>query len=243
MNAFSRSSVPRSVLWISVILVVVILSCQGSDEGEPAKSIEQLREELIDLQALQAVLEARIELGSEQDSYLILDLPERELRLELQGVDLARYPIREISMNRRTRSISQDTARISFCQHPFALQRDRWYEQVRTLALKDSTAIGSLPDTTGELARQITRSRVLALLDFDRDLVVALHGTRNPRNVFDHFLASLSSIARWVRPGSGEGRRAWKRTSTTFIELRMEPAAVRSLAPNLREGTRLILRF
>jgi hypothetical protein len=206
-------------------------------------SIDQLHEEVVDLRAKQAALRARLELSGEQDPYLILDLARRELRLELQGVTLVRHPVREIALSRRARRISTDTTRIAFCETPFTLERDRWYERARTLALKDSTVIGSRPDTTGRLAERIVRSRILALLDFDRDLVVAAHGTRPPHNLFDHFAASLRSIWLLFTSGSGEGWRLWKRGKDVFIELRMEPAAVRSLAPNVSAGTRLIVLF
>jgi hypothetical protein len=226
-----------------ITVAIQLASCGRQSPEQSRLTRDELWQEYVGEQAVRAVLRARLDLSRQNEPYRILARPQRELRLELGGVTLTRYAIREAGLNRRAKSISRDTTGIEFCEVPFTLGRDRWYEDAQTLALKDTTVIRSRPDTTGKLAEQIHRARVLSLLQFDRDLVLALHGTRAPRSVFDRLIATLRAMGLVIRLDRGEWGRLWQRRGSVFVEVRMEPVDVRSLAPNLGPGTRLILRF
>lgn len=234
----------RRHIFVSVacLIFLLIIGCSdGSDIGTLSSS--ELREEYNRLRAVNAVLRARVSLSKHNEPYLIVDLPEREVRLELQGMVLTRAPIDGVKLNRQAKSISRDTTRVAFCETPFVLEEEGWYEHARTLALKDSTAVMSSPDTTGKLTEKVRKARVISLLHFDRNLVVALNGRHRPSSIFARLGGWFSSVWHLVRPGSGEWPLRKVRREKILVELRMEPGMVRTLAPNLREGTRLVLLF
>lgn len=189
------------------------------------------------------MLRARLSLGKQNEPYVILDLPALEVRLELQGVSLVKVPIRKIDLNRLASGISRDTTHIGFCEVPFVLKRDQWFEDVPTLALKDSSAVMSRPDTTGTLVNQIRTASVLSILHFDRNLVVALDGNIPPPSRIDRWKDRFRKWRLSFSPRTPEGQLAQERRRTVMLRLEMEPASVRTLAPNLTTGTKLILRF
>ncbi|MBM3287660.1 MAG: hypothetical protein FJY88_09985 [Candidatus Eisenbacteria bacterium] len=200
-------------------------------------------EELLRHRAENAVLKARLALSKEPLPYMILDLPLREVRLELQGVTLTKFPLRRVVLNRLAREISVDTTRISFCEVPFVLQQEKWFEEVPTLALKDSAAVASSPDTTGALAERIRTARVLAMLTFERNLVIGLHGNIPPESRGERWRLSLKTFWRSMKKGTAEWALRRERRESLLVEIEMEPALVRSLAPNLTDGTKLVLLF
>lgn len=211
--------------------------------GGQSDSGDEIYSEYVRQRAVNAVLRARLTLSKEALPYLILDLPEQEMRLELQGVILSRFPARKVRLNHLAKEISRDTTRIAFCEVPFELQHDRWFEKAKTLALKDTSAVMSSPDTTGALAEAIRTSPILALLRFDRNLAVALNGDVPPESLWERVKKKVRSWWNLYRKGTPEGSLRVQRRDTVSIELEMEPAEIRSLAPNLTEGTRLVLRF
>jgi hypothetical protein len=189
------------------------------------------------------MLRARLSLGKQTEPYLILDLPAREIRLELQGVSLVKVPVRKVDLNRLASGVSRDTTHIGFCEVPFVLQRDQWFEEVRTLALKDSSAVMSRPDTTGTLVQQIRTAAVLSILHFDRNLVLALDGNIPPPSRIERWKKWFRELRESFRPETPEGQLAREKRRSVMLRLDMEPASVRTLAPNLTVGTKLILRF
>lgn len=205
--------------------------------------MDELYDEYIRMRAIHSVLVARLNLSKQSDAYLVLDLPEREVRLELQGVTLTRVPAREIEMNRLAKEISRDTTRIGFCEVPFVLQQDRWFEEIPTIAVKDTAAVMSTPDTTGALAERIRTAPVLALLRFERNFVLALNGELPPTGRVERWKKSLRTLWRSYRPHTAEAALRQERRKSVLVEFDMEPALVRSLAPNLTKGTKLVLRF
>ena len=233
----------RSV-WIAVCVVLLTgFACSGNrEEAQPAGSAS-IRAEYDRLRAANAVLRARLSLAKLEEPYLILNVPEKEVRLELQGVVLTRSPIRELRLNRRAQRVSRDTTRIAFCEVPFVLRNDHWYEDTPTLALKDSAAVMSRPDTTGRLVEQIRQARVLALLGFDRDLAIAIDGQIPPTSLRGRLRGWLEDVWPPLRSGSGGSPLQAMRRKEVLVELHMDPGLVRSLAPNLQQGTRLVLQF
>jgi hypothetical protein len=215
----------------------------ASAQKAPAKSHAELEEDYIRARAKNAVYRARLSLQKENQPYLIIDIPEREVRLELQGVTLTRVPVRETRLNPLAREISHDTTRIAFCEVPFQLQDDRWYEDIPTLALKDSSAVMDRPDTTGALVERIRSTPILSLLSFDRNLVVAFNGYLEPTSSWDRFRQWTRRFWDRLRAGSAQAKLIGKRRESILVEVQMEPAQVRSLAPTLTEGTKLVLRF
>jgi hypothetical protein len=219
------------------------IASTGSSSDPPAQSSENVRDQYYRLRAENAMLHARLALGKETEPYLILDVPAREMRLELQGVSLIHVPVREIVLNRLAGGVSSDTTHIGFCEVPFVLQRDQWFEEVRTLALKDSSAIMNRPDTTGTLVRQIRTASVLSVLHFDRNLVIALDGNIPPPSRIERWKKWFRQLRESFRPETPEGQLAREKRRSVMLRLDMEPASVRTLAPNLTVGTKLILRF
>jgi hypothetical protein len=217
------------------------VACSGLTPQQPES--EELRRELDRLRFANAVLRTRLAVAADDEPYVVLDLPERELRLEFRGLVLSRSVIAKVKLNRRARRISGDTTRIGFCRLPFHLRQEGWYEDVPTLALKDSTVVMSQPDTTGLLAEQIHRARILGLLRFDRDLAVALTGRSPPASVAGHVKTWLLNALRPLWPGSGVWQLRTARREAILLELMMDPVLVRSLAPSLKDGTRLVLEF
>lgn len=226
---------------VALLVLVACVSAATAQEVRPSK--DDLYQEYVHMRAINAVLLARLNLSKQSDAYLILDLPEREVRLELQGVTLTRVPAREIKLNRLAREISRDTTRIAFCEVPFVLQHDKWFEEIPTLAAKDTAAVMSAPDTTGALAERIRTAPVMALLQFERNLVLVLKGEIPPTGRLERWKNSLRSAWRSLRPQTAEASLREERRRSVLIEFDMEPALVRSLAPNLTKGTKLVLRF
>jgi len=204
---------------------------------------KQLYDEYLQLRAANAVLKARLSLSKQNDPYLILDIPEKTLRLELKGVMLTTVPIKKITLGRLARGIPGDTTRLDFCEVPFVLQKDQWFEEVPTLALKDTTAIRDRPDTTGTLTRQIRNASILALLEFERNLVVALDGHIPLPSRWERWKGEVRALWRSFRSGTPEAQLREYRKRSILIYLDLEPAQVRSFAPNLTAGTKLVLRF
>ncbi len=227
----------------AVVLILIALGAVPSTAQEDAPSRDELYGEYVRLRAVNAVLVARLALSKQEEPYLILDIPEKEVRLELQGVTLTSVPAREIELNRLAREISRDTTRIGFCEVPFVLQQDRWFEEVPTLAAKDTAAVMSSPDTTGALAERIRTAPVLALLRFERNLVLALRGEIPPASRLERWKVSLRRFWRSLRSSTAEGALRVERRRSILIEFDMEPAQVRSIAPNLTKGTKIVLRF
>lgn len=207
------------------------------------ESSGNLYEDYIRLRTMNAVLKARLALSKQNDPYLILDLPERTLRLELKGVTLTTVPIKRVELSRLAREVPADTTRLGFCEVPFVLQKDQWFEEVPTLALKDTTAVRDRPDTTGTLTRQIRNAGILSVLEFERNLVVALDGHIPPESRWERW--KLRARALWLsyKPDTPEGKLRDYRKRSILIFLEMEPAQVRSFAPNLTAGTKMVLRF
>jgi len=230
--------------WISAIALILV----GEVASDPscaarAQGAENLDAEYVRLRAVNAVLKARLSLSQQTEPYLILDLPGREVGLELQGVTLTRVPVRKVSVNRLAAEIADDTAGIGFCEVPFVLGEDRWFEEVPTLAVKDTAAIMSHPDTTGALVERIRTTPVLSLLRFDRNLVVALNGYIQPTSRIEGWKRSLRLLWRSLKSKTPEGILQSRRGDSVLLELELEPAQVRSLAPNLTHGTKMVLRF
>jgi hypothetical protein len=234
-----RASRPLVTAGLLLLLLTSLVPCVIA--GAPSQS--ELESDYVRLRAMNAVLRARLSLANETLPYLILDLPEREIRLELKGVSLTKVPVHKIALNRLAAEISGDTTRIAFCEVPFVLQQDHWYEAVPTMALKDSAAVMSRPDTTGALVQRIRTTPVLSLLHFERNLVVALDGHIPPESGTERWKAKLRELWRSMKDGTPENALRKRRNESVLIELEMDPAQVRSLAPNLTEGTKLVLLF
>jgi hypothetical protein len=230
--------------WTSLCLVLLVsVACSDRTQEEQPSRPADLIVEYDRLRADNAVLRARLSLRKLDVPYLVLSLPDKEIRLEMSGLVLTRSPIRSVTFNRRAGGISHDTTRIAISEIPFVLQDEYWYEEAPTLALKDSAAVMSRPDTTGQLVEQIRQARVMALLEFDRDLAIALNGQSRPSSIPARLKSWLRGMVRPMRPGSGVWPLRTMQRRSVFVELKMEPAVVRSLAPNLRKGTRLVVQF
>jgi hypothetical protein len=200
-------------------------------------------DEYLSLRAMNAVLKARLALSKQNDPYLILDLPEKTLRLELKGVTLTTVPIKNIQLSKLARGVPGDTTRIGFCEVPFVLQKDQWFEEVPTLALKDTTAVRDRPDTTGTLTRQIRNAGILSMLEFERNLVIALDGHIPPESKWERWKLRARAYWQSFKTGTPEAKLRDYRKRSILIFLEMEPAQVRSFAPNLTAGTKMVLRF
>jgi hypothetical protein len=231
-----------------VLLSVLLLASDGAGIATRAQKADggsdsDLEVAYIRERAKNAVYRARLSLSKQDEPYLILDIPEREVRLELQGVTVARVPVRDARLNRLAQEVSRDTTRIAFCEIPFVMEDDHWYEEIPTLALKDSAAVLERPDTTGVLAERIRTAPILSLLRFDRNLVVAFNGYREPTSPTERFRNWAKRFWDRLRPKSAEAALLQRRRDAILVELHLEPAIVRSLAPSLSEGTKLVLRF
>jgi hypothetical protein len=187
-----------------------------------------------------AALRARLSLARDDSPYIVVDLPRKIMQLELQGVTLTAVPVQEVLLNRHARRTFTSADEVKLLETPFALQEDRWFEVGKTLALKDTSAVRSRPDTTGALMQQIRLSPVTALLSYDRKLTLVLDG-KPPRTRWER----LRERARnWFRSWSAETLEGLLRRQSTeevMVTLVMAPADVRSMAPSLLSGTRLIL--
>ncbi|MDM7914069.1 MAG: hypothetical protein ACE15D_01150 [Candidatus Eisenbacteria bacterium] len=253
-------------VWILLILVLALISgfapgavaaAQGkgakgkqppATEPAPqattdAKAKENLAEEYFRLRTANAVLRARLALSKQDIPYLILDVPQKEIRLEMQGVPLTRVPFREIEYNGASKELIADTSRIAFSEVPFVLQRDTWWEEIPLLAVKDSAAIASRADTTWTRINQVKTVPVVATLRFDRNLVVVLDGWIPPDSWWKRTRRNLDAFVRSFRSGTIENQLRQLRKEAILIELEMDPGYVRTLAPNLTADTKIVLRF
>ncbi len=215
---------------------------EGGQEPAPVSSGD-VRDQYLRLRTENAILKARLSMSKQTEPYLILDLPARQVRLELQGVPLVKVPVRSASLNRLAKDVSQDTTHIGFCEVPFVLQRDQWFEAVKTLALKDSSAVQSRPDTTGTLVEQIRTASILSFLRFDRNLVIVLDGNIPPPSRMQRLKKWIHDLRQSMKENTPEWMLARERRRSVLLRLDMDPASVRILAPNLTVGTKLILRF
>ncbi len=238
MNGGVRRIGAAAALWL-----LIGSGCGNPSTSESISGGVGLEKEYTRLRADNAVLRARLSLSRLNDPYVYVDIPGREVRLELGGVILERVPVQKIEMNRAAKTISRDTTRIAFCSTPFVLESDAWYEDVPTLALKDSSAVMDRPDTTGMLAERVRAARVLGMLRFERDLRIVLEGVGRSRSPIDLLKGAFRFLRNSARPGSGDWTLRKMRRRGEVIELRITPAHVRTLAPNLRPGTKLVLLF
>ncbi len=232
----------RSSIVAGLLILIFRASVAPAFAAEPVGR-ESIEDEYVRLRAMNSVLRARLSLSNDSVPYLILDVPEREVRLELKGVALTKVPTRKIVMNRLAAEISGDTTRIGFCEVPFVLEMDHWYEETPTMALKDSAAVMSKPDTTGALAQRIRTAPVLSVLRFERNLVVALNGFVPVESRTERWKAKARAWWRSMKEGTQEAKMRALRNKSVLLEVEMEPAQVRSLAPTLTKGTKLVLRF
>ena len=189
-----------------------------------------------------ASLGARLSLAKDPSPYLVADLSARMLFLELQGVPLTSLPIRNVRLNEHAHRLLDGSDRASLLETPFTLAEDRWFEVAKTLALKDSSAIRSRPDTTGALMEAIQTSPVTALLSFDKRLNLVLEG-KIPKT---GWAAIRERITAWLQSwssGTLEGILRRQSADEVMVTLALSPADIRSLAPNLTEGTKLVLVY
>jgi hypothetical protein len=187
-----------------------------------------------------AALRARLSLAKEDSPYIVVDLPRKVMRLELQGVTLTAVPVQEVLLNRHARRTFTSADEVKLLETPFALQEDRWFEPDKTLALKDTSAVRSRPDTTGALMQKIRLSPVTALLSFDRKLTLVLDG-KPPRTRWERLRERARNWFRSWSAGTLEGLLRRQSSEEVMVTLSMTPADVRSMAPSLLAGTRLIL--
>lgn len=237
-----RGRLLRAAITAGLLVLIFSAAIPQAHAAEPTDR-DGIADDYVRLRAINAVLRARLSLSNDSVPYLILDVPEREIRLELKGVALTKVPIRKITINRLASEVSSDTTRIAFCEVPFVLERDRWYEDVPTLARKDSTRTMTKPDTTGALAERIRTSPVLAVLRFERNLAVSLAGFIPIESRTERWKVKARAWWRSMKEGTQEREMRRLRDRSVLIELDMEPSQVRSLAPTLTTGTKLVLRF
>lgn len=221
------------IAWFGLLIAPVAARAAGSDRTA-------LVEERTRLLIENAALRARLSLAREESPYIVVDLPRKMMRLELQGVTLVSVPVQEVLLNRHARRTLRSAGEVKLLEIPFALQEDRWFEVDKTLALKDTSAVRSQPDTTGALMQKIRLSPVTALLSYDRKLSVVLDG-KPPRTRWERLREKTRN---WFRSWSAETLEGLLRRQSSeevMVTLVMAPADVRSMAPSLLTGTRLIL--
>ena len=187
-----------------------------------------------------ASLRARLSLSRSPGAYLVVDLEALRLDLELQGLSLARLPVRATRLNRHAQRLLEKEGENTLLEDPFILQEERWFDPSGALAWKDSTGVPDAPDTTGARMEAVRRQPVTALLIFDRRLVIVLRGDP-PRS----FLGRVSTgLSRWLRAWSNhtpEGVLREIGSEAMLVTLEMAPADVRILAPSVSSGTRVVL--
>jgi hypothetical protein len=204
----------------------------------PSRS--ELVEERTRLLVENAALRARLSLSKDESPYIVVDLGRRVLRLELQGVTLTSIPVQEVLLNRRAKRTFASPGEVKLLETPFALQEDRWFEVDKTLALKDTSAVRSRPDTTGALMQKIRLSPVTALLSYDRKLTLVLDG-KPPRTRWERLRERVRNWLRSWSAGTLEELLRRQSSEEVMVTLVMAPSDVRSMAPSLLSGTRLIL--
>jgi len=201
---------------------------------------KQLYDEYLQLRAANAVLKARLSLSKPKRSIPDPRHPGEDAAAGAEGVMLTTVPIKKITLGRLARGNPGDTTRLDFCEVPFVLQKDQWFEEVPTLALKDTTAIRDRPDTTGTLTRQIRNASILALLEFERNLVSRSMATFPCRPV-ERWKGEVRACG--AHSGLERRRRSCGvRKRSILIYSIWSRRQVRSFAPNLTAGTKLVLR-
>lgn len=205
--------------------------------GSPRSALVQERARLL---VENAALRARLSLSRDQSPYIVVDLSKKALQLELQGVTLTSVPVQEVLLNRHAKRTLAGPDEVKLLETPLSLQEDRWFEVDKTLALKDSTAVRSRPDTTGALMQRIRLSPVTALLSYDRKLTLVLDG-KPPRTRWERLREKARNWFRSWSAGTLEGLLRRQSTEEVMVTLVMAPSDVRSMAPSLLPGTRLIM--
>lgn len=227
--------------WLAALAVVIFLpkvaaaSPPGEDGSSPAAERDRLRAE-------NAAMQARLSLSKDPGTYLVADLQNKTLRLELQGVPLTSLPIQAVRLNWHAERLLAGQERSSLLETPFVLNEDRWFEVSHTLALKDSAAVRTHADTTGALMEAIRTQPVTALLTYDRRLAVVLEG----KPAMTGWERLRDRVKTWLQSWSSNtlpGVLRRESADDVMVTLEMSPPDVRSLAPTLTEGTRLILVF
>jgi hypothetical protein len=213
-----------------------------ADAGDRAPDRSALQTEYQRLQNENAAMLARLSLSKDPDTYLVADLGEHKIELELQGVVLSSMPITSVRLNRHAERLLAGDERARFLETPFVLAEDRWFEISRTLALKDSAAVRSKPDTTGALMEAIRTQPVTALLNYDRRLTVVLDG-QPAMTGWQRFRKKITTWLESWSSGTLAGILRRESSDEVMVTFEMSPPDVRSLAPTLLEGTKLILIF
>jgi hypothetical protein len=223
-------------------LFLLIAGGERPARAGESESRSSLASEYLRLLTENAALTARLSLTKDPDSYLVADLSARRLELELQGVTLTSLPIEEVRLNPHALRLLAAGDRAKFLETPFVLGDDRWFDTAKTLALKDSSAVRSKADTTGALMQAIRTTSVTAMLTYDRRLTIVLDG-QAPQTGWERFKARITAWLQSWSSGTVEGILRRQSADEVMITLRMSPADVRSLAPTLTEGTKLVLVF
>ncbi len=226
------------LLMLAALAFGLASSSSGAQAARTARS--ELAEARTRLRIENAALRARLSLARDQSPYIVVDLRRQSVRLELQGVTLAAVPVQGVLLNRHAKRTFRSGDEVKLLETPFALQEDRWFEVEKTLALKDTSAVRSRPDTTGALMQRIRLSPVTALLSYDRKLTLVLEG-KPPQTRWERLRERVRNWFRSWSAGTLEGLLRQQSSEEVMVTLSMTPADVRSLAPSLLAGTRLIL--
>ena len=88
------------IAWFGLLIAPVAARAAGSDRTA-------LVEERTRLLIENAALRARLSLAREESPYIVVDLPRKMMRLELQGVTLVSVPVQEVLLNRHARADPQ----------------------------------------------------------------------------------------------------------------------------------------
>jgi hypothetical protein len=235
----SISTSLRAAVFLFLLGLATAIPGSRAEAGPDRSSLQA---EYQRLQSENAALRARLSLSKDPNTYLVADLGERKLELELQGVVLTSMPITTVRLNRHAERLLAGDERARFLEAPFVLAEDRWFEISRTLALKDSAAVRSRPDTTGALMEAIRTQPVTALLNYDRRLTVVLDG-KPAMTRWQRFRQRITTWLESWSSGTLAGILRRESADEVMVTLEMSPPEVRSLAPTLLEGTKLILIF
>jgi hypothetical protein len=231
-------SVLRTLL--PALLLFGLLAGPAPAARAAGSSRSALEEERTRLLVENAALQARLSMAREDSPYIVVDVARKLMELELQGVTLTSVPVQEVILNRHAKRTFTSADEVKLLDTPFGLQEQRWFDVDKTLALKDSSAVRSRPDTTGALMQKIRLSPVTALLSYDRKLTLVLDG-KPPRTGWERLRERARNWFRSWSAGTLEGLLRRQSSEEVMVTLVMAPADVRSLAPSLLAGTRLIL--
>lgn len=212
----------------TAVIAIVSSGC-GCDSRA---HLERERDALL---AENAALEARLSMSRRSEAYLVADIGERLLTLELQGVTLVSQRVHHVSMNRAASDLLSGRDRSGHLGTPYRIESQDWRESPNVQALRDSARIR--PDTTGALMGAIRTSPVTAHLEFDRGVTLVLEGWR----VDSFFRRSLARMRISLGSSTGRASSGGDSIQTAEIHLLLSPADVRSLSPNLKPGSRLVL--